>query len=210
MIKSNAQCSQCFKYYVLNEYNCSLDISCNLIASCQGCPYGYYLLNSSCLPCITLQSNFLTCNSNSQCVLCYQGYFLSNNSCSPCNSICKECSSIAFCNQAADGYFLQYLIDGSNSGAVLVCQSPCLSCQYNAKYCLTCINGYSVSGSTCIPNALLTAQITVGPSNSNMSIFTANDSSSIQLAKSIRDTNRIFSSICAGLPASLKVGDPNC
>jgi hypothetical protein len=143
IINSNRQCSQCFQYYVLNGSNCVIDLSCNLNASCMGCPYGYYLLNSTCMQC-TLQSHCLTCNSNNQCVLCYQGFFLSNGSCSQCKSDCKDCSSLTFCNQADDGYFLQYHSDGSNSGEVLACQGPCLSCQYNAKYCLTCINGYKI------------------------------------------------------------------
>jgi len=209
IMSSNSQCSQCFQYYALSGTTCVIDLSCNSANSCLGCPYGYYLTNSSCLACPSLP-NCLTCNSNSQCALCQQGYFLSNNSCSACSGNCKECFSLTFCNQAADNYFLQSHIDGSNSGVVSTCQSPCLTCEYNPNYCLTCINGYNISGSACISNALLIVQITLGPGNSNTSIFTNSDSDSIKLAKSIRNTNRISDSICASLPDNLKVGDPHC
>jgi hypothetical protein len=173
------------------------------------CPYGYFLLSSSCFACPSLP-NCLTCDPYSQCILCQQGYFLNNKICYACSSNCKDCSSLTFCNQAADGYFLQRHIDGSNSGVVRACQSPCLNCGYNANYCLTCINGYNISGISCISNAIFTVQIILGPGTSIDSIYTASDSDDIKLAKAIRGTNRIFNSICASLPASLKISDPYC
>jgi len=97
IMNSNSQCSQCFQYYALSGSTCVIDLSCSSSKSCLGCPYGYYLMNSSCLACPSLP-NCLTCNPNSQCVLCQQGYFLSNNSCSACNIKCKDCSSLTFCN----------------------------------------------------------------------------------------------------------------
>jgi hypothetical protein len=210
VMNSNSQCSQCFQYYDLSGSTCVLNVSCTATKTCHWCPYGYYLMDSTCTACPSLP-NCLTCNANSQCALCQQGYFLNiNSSCSPCNNNCTDCSWISFCNQAADGYFLQRHIDGSNSGVVSACQSPCLNCGYNANYCLTCINGYNISGSACISNAIFTVKIILGPGTSNDSIYTASDSDDIKLAKTIRSTNRISNSICASLPAILKVDDVDC
>lgn len=206
---SELQCSQCFAYYVLSGSTCIIDLSCNLLNSCLGCPYGYYLLNSTCQTCPSLP-NCLTCNQNSQCILCRQGYFLEGNSCSACNSNCKDCTSLSFCNLAADGYFVQSHIDNSNSGAVFACQSPCLACYYSANYCLSCISGYSISGSRCIADSKVIIKVNIGAADSNTSIFSDSDSDSIKLAKTIRNTNRIFNSICANIPDFMKVSNPNC
>jgi hypothetical protein len=161
---SNYQCSQCFVYYTLSGSVCSLDLSCNRTLSCMGCPYGYFLTNSSCIVC-PLLANCLTCNTNNGCAFCLKGYYLSQAVCLSCGSSCKDCLSPSYCTQAADGYFISINSDGSSSGRVLACISPCLTCVYSADYCLACIAGYSISGSICFSTAMLLVQMNLGPAN---------------------------------------------
>jgi len=205
----NSQCIQCFSGYTLNNSNFVTSLSCSSSNGCKYCPYGYYLQNSSCLSCPSLP-NCLTCNSNLQCALCSKGYYLNGVTCSACSSSCLKCSSLTFCSQAADGYYLQSNIDGSNSGMTLSCQSPCLTCEYSSSYCLTCIKGYNISGSTCISNELLIFSIVIGASNFTSTIFLNTDTDSIKLLKAIQSVNRILKSVCQSLPNSLKTTDPSC
>ena len=209
MTGSNSQCIQCFSGYTLSNSNCVIDASCSSSNTCKYCPYGYYLQNSSCLSCPSLP-NCLTCNSNLQCTLCSKGYYLNGATCSACSSSCLECSSLTFCSLAADGYYLQYSIDASNSGVTLPCQSPCLICDSSSTFCLACISGYNISGSTCLSNALLVASIVIGAGNSASSIFLNTDTDSVKLLKAIQSVNRILVSVCLSLPSFLKATDPSC
>jgi hypothetical protein len=159
------QCADCFYGYVLNGLTCvPYSNSTNI-----QCAYGYYLNNSLCLNCSL--ANCRMCSSNTLCTLCAEGYYLQSGKCLACSKGCRVCYSAAYCSQASDGYYLQYNVDGSNKGKAVICNSPCLTCQYYADYCLTCIDGYNISGSGCASNSTFTVQIVLGPSNSNTAIF---------------------------------------
>ena len=157
----------------MNGSNCVLGPSYNNTGNYTHCPYGYILINSQCFTCLV--SYCLACNVNNECTFCEKGYFLMQGSCSSCKDNCLDCSSQTFCNQAADGYYLSNHIDGSSSGVVFACSSPCLTCIYSPTYCLTCIDGYNTPSSGCISTNLLTVQIVLGTSSSISSIFSSSD-----------------------------------
>ena len=202
---SISQCNECFQGFILNGSTCVFDPSSN--GTQTKCPYGYYLSNSSCLICSL--TNCRACNSN-LCTLCVKGYYLKAGVCLRCSSGCSDCSSATYCNQAADSYYLQNRLDGSNSGKVLACNSPCLTCEYHSDYCLMCINGYNISGSTCLSNSIFTIQIVLGPGSSNTKIFSNSDSNDVQLSEAIKSINRLLNSFCQILESSLTVSDSSC
>jgi aspartate/tyrosine/aromatic aminotransferase len=71
---------------------------------------------------------------------------------------------------------------------------------------LACIDGYSIAGGACTSNNILTVQIVLAPSCINQStIFSSLDTDYIQLAKTIKNVNRLVNSFCQILQSSLLV-----
>jgi hypothetical protein len=124
-MSSASQCSQCFQGYLLNGSNCILDASPNsTYQQCpkSGCPSLYLVCNIT---------NCQACKYNGPCIFCKIGYYLSPNAnitCSICPTGCRDCSSLYYCNIAADGYYLLNRVDGSNNGQVSKCRTPCKTC----------------------------------------------------------------------------------
>jgi hypothetical protein len=208
-MRSASTCAACFQGYALSGSTCILDLSFNTNANCPACPYGYFLANGTCSICPPL-SNCLSCNSNNQCTLCYAGFYLNSTACLACNSNCLDCSSLTYCKRAANGYYLGINNDRSYSGKVYSCESPCLTCQYNSDYCLTCISDYTISGSGCFSNTVIIIRLVLGPGTTNTSIFSSSDSDYNQLDKAFASVNRITRSICNKLPNDFKGNDPFC
>ena len=190
-IGSNLKCNKCFQGYALSGSTCVLAASKGTFSQC---PFGYYLIKSSCFNCSL--TNCQACDSNRVCTLCIKGYYLNSGVCLSCPSNCNDCSSSTYCNQAADGYYLLNRLDKSNTGNVLSCSSPCLTCAYNFDYCLTCIYGYSISGSACISSYFLLVQVILSAGSSNTSIFSSYDSNDSQLSKSVKSVNRLLNAFC--------------
>lgn len=77
---------------------------------------------------------------------CQSGFYLSDNYCYSCLLNCADCGSNSDCRSCVTGYYL--------NGTVLTCNfcpKNCTSCdRYNPTRCLSCRDGYSLSGSaTC-------------------------------------------------------------
>lgn len=89
---------------------------------------------------------------------CTEGYYL-NASCLRCDARCQKCSSATQCQSCSANYFLNMSIVGDvpcvsicqpgyygdiDSRLCLACQPPCLTC--NNTICMSCLNGYLLSG----------------------------------------------------------------
>lgn len=93
------------------------------------------------------------CNSAllTSCSQCSPGYLLStNNTCimsTSCPAKCASCSD-AGCGGCLSGYFLN-----QNQECQEECVLPCATCSStNASFCLSCLEGYSLSGISCLAN----------------------------------------------------------
>ena len=101
-------------------------------------------------------------------LLCYDqcdvGWYgdLSTMTCLQCLYDCYTCadgSTCSTCNSTVDHRALSlsrcppetgFYDDGTNNSVAQPCTSPCASCITSATYCLTCVTGYYISGSTCL------------------------------------------------------------
>lgn len=157
-------CEKCFSGYKAANGTCNVDVSCNTNSSCANCPYGFYLnkATKTCLKC-QLSSSCVTCDSTpDKCVLCAKGSYLEDSTCKPCNANCLDCTSATYCEEAANGYFLGLNLDGTSNGRSQRCASPCMTCNFSPSYCLSCEDGYVISGSICQAKKLATGSLVMG------------------------------------------------
>ncbi|KAL4482199.1 hypothetical protein ABPG72_017980 [Tetrahymena utriculariae] len=163
--------SSCYNCNGITQYNC---IQCSeqsylLNNQCiQQCPEGYFSQTdinqgvqiNSCQKC---PSSCSSCTSLISCNLCNLGYFLSNNQCLQCTNNCQVCfgTNGSLCQKCYLGYFLQ------NQKCTNSCQSvngigfygdistkTCLQCDLS---CLTCINKFSYTCTSCFDGFYLYA-----------------------------------------------------
>jgi hypothetical protein len=173
-LSSATACSSCFSGYLLSGGICSLDATCNGTSSCTVCATGNYLSARKCYSCPSLPANCVTCDSSntSSCFDCATGFYVSAGVCTACTAGCSSCLSGTFCSDAASGSFLVPQQDGSNSGVVGTCRSPCLTCKSDAKNCLSCVTGYSLNGTICNSDSNITVLLTLLGSGANPIIST--------------------------------------
>lgn len=160
-------CTSCLLGYVLDSTvgECVPDLSCNTNSACQICPQGYIIQTNNtattakqtCLQC-TSSSNCARCLSSNltQCISCPEGSYLSSGICINCPNGCASCITALICIKCQPGF-----VDSQNGFADTVtynnmnctlCQSPCRTCYSNPMTCLSCVDGYSLSGAQCISN----------------------------------------------------------
>jgi len=115
-------CTTCRDGYVLSGSKCVLcsgiDAECTAcdaaLTQCSGCQDGFYLLNNTCLQCL---SGCKSCSDEGSCGTCQDGFFLNTNKgCTPCISNCKQCSNATSCDVCQD--FSDYIPE----------TQECLSC----------------------------------------------------------------------------------
>lgn len=165
---TSAVCTKCVSSFTLNNGTCVYNSDCNASATCTSCVYGYYLVTSlsssqgSCLLCPNI-SNCFTCDrgNSSKCFICNIGYYIdSNSTCVACTTGCSQCSGATSCSKAQSGYYLLTSTDGSYSGQTKACTSPCLTCVNTPDFCLSCVSGFSLDGTTCFSNKYATYKAT--------------------------------------------------
>ena len=122
---------------------------------------------------------------------------MSNGACTACSTGCAQCSSSSFCKTAADGYFLELLNNGENSGQVTACTSPCATCSVDTKHCDSCITGYNLNGSTCLSAKHLDMTLTMTGAGTNPIELTQNP-----VYNGFTSVNRIYQTLCYKLPSA--------
>jgi hypothetical protein len=149
-------CTKCVNSFTLTSGTCIYNSSCNSTSTCTSCVYGYYLVaangasQGACLTCPSIK-NCLTCDpsNTTNCFFCSIGYYVSNGSCSACPTGCAQCSSSSYCSKAQAGYYLTSGSDGLYNGMTGICASPCLTCDNNPNFCISCVTDYYINGSAC-------------------------------------------------------------
>jgi hypothetical protein len=121
-------------------------------------------MSQYCYPCSQIASipNCIQCSQSNQqvCSICQDGYYLdSTGICPSCPSSCVTCVGSNLCTACQIGYTLP---TDQSQGSCLQCQSPCASCSGVAKYCTSCITGFTKSGWKCQNNTRIAFTITLG------------------------------------------------
>lgn len=116
---------------------------------CSLCLQGYVPTPSGCVPCA---EGCLVCNPSflDVCSQCISGWSLNgSNVCvnsTICSEGCSECSEIG-CLACEEGMYLNQAFQ-----CQFECVAPCATCSnLNPFQCLSCVLGYTLSGSTCQP-----------------------------------------------------------
>lgn len=118
--------------------------SSDLAGNCISCLPRNYMSNGYCLPVSALCLTYDPTLGN--CLTCYSGFMISGKDCIPIPKIanCITYSSPGVCSSCATRFYL------SNKACIQV--SPfCLTYDSTSGNCLTCNNGYMISGRDCIP-----------------------------------------------------------
>ncbi len=132
--------------------------------------------------------------------------------CLSCNYTCGTCSGPTTCNtcsatsnrihlngtcEPAPGYY-----DNGTSNAVL-CVSPCSNCT-SSTVCISCVVGYYLSGTTCVPCSTTIANCTqCDVTGNNCSLCAAGFI--YNSATNLCDLNPCVDSYCLSCPVSLSV-----
>ncbi|BFU23647.1 protein kinase domain containing protein [Entamoeba histolytica] len=112
---------------------------------CTDCSSGYYLNNSLCKSCSTLDSNCQSCSTNSAvCLVCKNKYYPNGSGCSTCAS--KNCgddcnTSNGICTTCINNY---YPINGICKSCSTL-DSNCQSCSDKTRICLKCQRGFNLA-----------------------------------------------------------------
>ena len=145
---------------------CGLDcVTCSPVTlACTKCSFGHVLTAvGTCIECLGTCQVCSTADV-SQCLGCGPGYYWTQNSttvsnnnnnnsyyCAPCMPGCSSCVNPDYCTACRTGYFF----DMATGKCVSNCPFPCSSCSNNI--CQSCVGGYSLVGTTCVPDTQCTA-----------------------------------------------------
>ena len=119
------QCTSCAEGYKLDEAT----------ATCVelNCSDAEYVKGNECLPCSGTISNCLTCSGENTCTVCENGFTLQNGQC-----VGIDCGAGTYLNMS------------KNPATCDSCSSPCATCSGSATSCTSCVDGYKLSGSSCV------------------------------------------------------------
>ena len=119
------QCTSCAEGYKLDEAT----------ATCVelNCSDAEYVKGNECLPCSGTISNCLTCSGENTCTVCENGFTLQNGQC-----VGVDCAAGTYLNMS------------KNPATCDSCTSPCATCSGSATSCTSCVDGYKLSGSSCV------------------------------------------------------------
>ena len=67
--------------------------------------------------------------------------------------------SESYCSRASAGYYLTANPDGTYNGGTQQCKSPCATCVSDPNFCLSCIDGYTIDGSSCFSDKQIAYQM---------------------------------------------------
>lgn len=149
-----SSCASCIAGFTLNSQNQCVAVSTCPGGICYTCPLGYILSSNTCVQCAA-NTNCARCNpaNPSQCYSCLAGSFLNPGAqtCSGCPAGCATCTSSSSCTSCNSQYTL-VVQPISSAGICQPCASPCATCIGAPSTCLSCVQGYSLTGWSCRTN----------------------------------------------------------
>jgi hypothetical protein len=110
-----------------------------------------------------MKYNCLSCKSTkpTECLLCKISYYAETNGiCNKCAEGCEQCSSLFFCKLASDGYYLTLSQNLAFNGGIQKCNSPCQTCVGGPNFCLSCVSGFIIDGSSCFSEQQIVYEMT--------------------------------------------------
>ncbi|KAL4503914.1 hypothetical protein ABPG72_022544 [Tetrahymena utriculariae] len=150
---SQSNCTSCFDSFYLDNSQCKACLSpCDNCTksqdNCTSCINGYTLNTNKCE--ITCDSSCQTCSAPknpNNCTSCKDGFYLNKGQCKSCQSPCSKCSNAETqCTDCIPNYKLE------SNQCKPVCDKSCKNCSnpINNNSCLSCFDGYYLSGSQCL------------------------------------------------------------
>ncbi|EWS75215.1 leishmanolysin family protein (macronuclear) [Tetrahymena thermophila SB210] len=150
---SQSNCTSCFDSFYLDNNQCQTCLSpcdnCSISQdNCTSCINGYNLNSNKCE--IICDSSCQTCSapkSPNSCTSCKDGFYLDKGQCKPCQSPCSKCSSSETqCTDCISNYKL------ASNQCIPICDKSCKNCSkpIDSNFCLSCFDGYYLSGSQCL------------------------------------------------------------
>lgn len=157
---SNGNCLTCYPGYTLSNGQCSVsnnqnsnsnsNSNCAQYSSdqiCLKCSSGYYFnANGICTVINPLCATYNVING--QCLTCYNGYSLNLGSCVLTTSSNLDSNCALFSNNICINCSKGFIFN--SQGACSLINPLCKTYNQISGACLTCYNGYSLSGNTCI------------------------------------------------------------
>jgi hypothetical protein len=67
---------------------------------------------------------------------------------------------LLFCTKASDGYYTTVDKNLAPDGGIQKCISPCANCHGGSNFCLSCIEGYAIDGSSCFSKKQIKYEMT--------------------------------------------------
>ncbi|KAL7716199.1 protein serine/threonine kinase [Entamoeba marina] len=176
----NGHCLRCEdSYYLTSNKQCDkcLDMceTCSQSDECLSCHDGYHLNNGKC---ISVVNNCKVIIDGFTCGLCNDGYYKMSEGCTECPEGCSLCYSAEKCYGCSSLYYLTINNTCSLKSDIVGCsteitQEGCADCDIGYYYslrtcskcqdicesclddqsCETCINGYILKESSCVPKS---------------------------------------------------------
>lgn len=88
-----------------------------------------------------------------------------DGACTVCPPQCSSCSNGNTCLACGSGYTQSVVSVGTNQLYCIACSPPCAQCYLTSETCITCMDGFSLVGWTCVSNFhyTYTATFAAGP-----------------------------------------------
>ena len=119
------QCTSCAEGYKLDEATATcVELNCSAAE---------YVEGNECKSCSDALPGCVECSNGNTCTVCANGFTLQNGQC-----VGVDCGAGTYLNMS------------ENPAKCDSCTSPCATCSGSATSCTSCVDGYKLSGSSCV------------------------------------------------------------
>ena len=119
------QCTSCAEGYKLDEATATcVELNCSAAE---------YVEGNECKSCSDALPGCVECSNGNTCTVCANGFTLQNGQC-----VGVDCAAGTYLNMSKD------------PAKCDSCTSPCATCSGSATSCTSCVDGYKLSGSSCV------------------------------------------------------------
>ena len=119
------QCTSCAEGYKLDEATATcVELNCSAAE---------YVEGNECKSCSDALPGCVECSNGNTCTVCANGFTLQNGQC-----VGVDCGAGTYLNMSKD------------PATCDSCTSPCATCSGSATSCTSCVDGYKLSGSSCV------------------------------------------------------------
>lgn len=119
------QCTSCAEGYKLDEATATcVELNCSAAE---------YVEGNECKSCSDALPGCVECSNGNTCTVCANGFTLQNGQC-----VGVDCAAGTYLNMSED------------PAKCDSCTSPCATCSGSATSCTSCVDGYKLSGSSCV------------------------------------------------------------